>query len=127
MKVEEQLAKPNKSKIAIGNYFKSLTLPPYDYYIPLDPKKFITKNVVINGAERIWVEPSNFESTSIVVCGGKEIFIGAHAPDNKFDQLPEDFSKAKLWGLGILFMAGILTTNRMVQNKRPMDKYLANA
>lgn len=126
-KVEEQLNKPNKSKIPIVNYFKSTTLPAYDYFIPLDYKKFITKHLTVGAAEKLWVEPSNYESTSVVVCGGKEIFIGTHAPDNKFDQLPEDFSKAKLWALFVLFVIGIFVTNRIVHNKRPMEKYLANA
>lgn len=126
-KIEEQLNKPNKSKIPIINYFKSTTLPAYDFFIPLDHKKYITKHLTVSSADKLWVEPSNYESTSVVVCGGKEIFIGTHAPDNKFDQLPEDFSKAKLWALFILFVVGIVVSNRMVQQKRPMEKYLANA
>lgn len=124
-KIEEQLARPNKAKVDASYFFKSLTLEPYEYQLPLNPKFFLTKNLRIPKLENVWLEPTAFESTAFLIATGKHLFVTTHSPNGQFDQLPEDFNKPMLWVMFVGFVVAIFISNRFAAKKKPVQKFLS--
>jgi hypothetical protein len=123
-KAEEQLARPNKAKVDVINYFRSLTLEPYTYFLPIAPLQFVTKNTRVAGIDSVWMEPSAFESTSFLVGTGRELFVTVHSPNGAYDQLPEDFNKPLLWLLLVGFIVLITVTGRIARRKVPTQRFM---
>lgn len=124
-KVEEQLAKPNKLKIDFNYYFKSLTLEPYEYFLPNLPKQFVTKNLQIGGLSDVWLEPTIYESTSFLIGTGRELFVTVHSPNSNYDQLPDDFNKPMLWIMLVGFILAIGISGKIAYSKKPLQKFLS--
>lgn len=84
---EEVLKKP-KGKLS----YHSTVYPPYTYSLPLSPISVLNANWRLSGIEKVKVIDTKFESTSLVVAYGKDVFMTKIQPDNTFDLLNDDFN-----------------------------------
>lgn len=84
-----------KDKSAVSTYtqgFDSTELPPYEYLIPVNFLNMMTYHTQLNGLKSIEFSPTNFESTSLYISYGGDIFSGRIAPEKTFDILSEEFN-----------------------------------
>ena len=72
--------------------YHSTVYPPYSYNLPLSPISVLNANWRLSGIEKVKVIDTKFESTSLVVAYGKDVFMTKIHPDNTFDLLNDDFN-----------------------------------
>ena len=72
--------------------YHSTVYPPYSYNLPLSPISVLNANWRLSGIEKVKVIDTKFESTSLVVAYGKDVFMTKIQPDNTFDLLNDDFN-----------------------------------
>ncbi|PLW35026.1 hypothetical protein PCANC_17634 [Puccinia coronata f. sp. avenae] len=87
----------------------------YDPLIMVDPKTIITGDHPTKGLEKVHSFPTEFESTSVVIGVGLDVFATSTAPSGSFDMLGSDFNKAQL----LLTSAGLLLSTLIL---RPIVK-----
>lgn len=77
------------------SYYSS-TYPPYQEFLPVSPVATLNAKWKLSGIEKVKVVETKFESTSLVVAYGKDVFVTKIQPDNTFDLLNDDFNYALL-------------------------------
>ena len=73
------------------SYYSSV-YPPYQYFLPLSPVATLNAKWRLSGIEKIKIVETKFESTSLVVAYGKDVFVTKIQPDYTFDLLSEEFN-----------------------------------
>lgn len=69
-----------------------MIFPPYSYSLPTAHTNILNANWKLSGISKVLVVPTKFESTSLVVCLGRDLFVTKIQPDNTFDLLNDDFN-----------------------------------
>lgn len=72
--------------------YHSMVYPAYSYSLPVGYTSILNANWKLSGIKRVLVVPTKFESTSLVVGLGKDLFVTRIQPDNTFDLLNDDFN-----------------------------------
>lgn len=85
---EETIKKGKKGKL---NYH-SMVYPPYQYSLPINPVWTLNAKWRLSGIDKVKVIDTKFESTSLVVAYGKDLFVTKVQPDSTFDLLTDDFN-----------------------------------
>jgi len=89
----------------------------YHPVLPLIPQQMLSYNRTIAGLHSIKAVPAGgFESTSLVLAYGIDLFFTRSAPSKTFDMLPEDFDYGFLimttGGLGVAAVAALMASKR---------------
>lgn len=87
---DEVALKKEKGKGKLS--YHSMVYPPYSYSLPLGYTNILNANWKLSGIKRVLIVPTKFESTSLVVGLGKDLFVTRIQPDNTFDLLNDDFN-----------------------------------
>lgn len=66
--------------------------PPYQYYLPMFPVATLNAHWRLSGIDKIKVIDTKFESTSLLVAYGKDVFVTKIQPDLTFDLLNDEFN-----------------------------------
>lgn len=68
----------------------------------------ITLNVELNDIDKIKVEPSMFESSSLLFAYGQDIYYRLYSPERLFDRLEDDYNYAMITiSLSVLFIGTV--------------------
>ncbi len=68
--------------------------------------------------KEIYIWPTEFESTSVIIATGNDLMIATHSPNKKYDQLPDNFSKLKIVATFFVLSALIYATGFFIQRKK---------
>lgn len=82
----------------------SASLPPYQYFLPYTDKNILNAHLKLDNANGIKVFATEFESTSLVLVYGGEMFFTRIHPDGIFDMLKSDFNYILL-GIAVVAIA----------------------
>lgn len=88
----EENIKKGKGKLS----YHSFVYPPYHYTLPVSYLSTLNANWRLSGIKGIKVVETKFESTSLVIGYGKDLFVTRIQTDNTFDLLNDDFNYALL-------------------------------
>lgn len=83
-----------KSKKSVS--YHSRVYPPYNYYLPLNPVSTLNANWRLSGIRKVKIIDTKFESTSLLIAYGKDVFVTKIQPDQTFDLLNEEFNYTML-------------------------------
>ena len=98
-------------------------LPKYDYNIFSDPKNTLNAHLQLSDIKDIEVIETEFESTSLVIAYGSDIFFTRVNPDGNFDILSSDFNEYLLVLITVL-IAGVLYGIKVYgKSKRAKDLF----
>lgn len=109
----EEIEKINARTKKLPNYYSNV-YPPYMYYLPLTPLANLNAHWRLSGIEKLKVIDTKFESTSLVVAYGKDVFVTRIQPDQTFDLLHEDFNSTLLVLACIAITVGFLIIKILV-------------
>lgn len=76
--------------------YLSSVYPPYQYFLPVSPIATLNAKWRLSGIQKLKIVETKFESTSLVIAYGKDLFVTKVQPDNTFDLLNDDFNYALL-------------------------------
>lgn len=83
-----------------------MVYPPYQYALPISNLATLNAKWRLSGIEKIKVIDTKFESTSLVVAYGKDLFVTKIQPDNTFDLLNDDFNYTLLGVVTVVITVG---------------------
>lgn len=75
-----------------GLSYHSQVYPPYQYFLPVSPLATLNAKWRLSHIDRVKVLETKFESTSLLVAFGKDVFVTKVQPDQTFDLLNEEFN-----------------------------------
>ena len=92
--------KPPQERIG-SEVYMSPHLPQYSYFIPLDDRNMLNAHIKLSHIDNIHIFETEFESTSLLLATGSEIFFSRVNPDGTFDMLSDNFNY-NLLGLAVI-------------------------
>lgn len=72
--------------------YHSQVYPPYHYFLPVSPLATLNAKWRLGRVDRVKVFETKFESTSLLVAFGQDVFVTKVQPDQTFDLLSEEFN-----------------------------------
>lgn len=82
--------------------FQSALLPQYDYVIPTTTKAQLNSILRLTGIRDVDILETQFESTSLVLAHGCDMFFSRVNPDGNFDVLSDSFNQYMLAAVVVL-------------------------
>lgn len=87
-RTDEESIKNRKGKL---NYYSSV-YPPYKYLLQHLPINNLNANWRLSNLSKVKIVETKFESTSLIIAYGSDLFVSKLNPDDTFDLLNEDFN-----------------------------------
>jgi len=107
------------------NSFGSIELPPYHSILPITPMNVITYNHKLVGLEEIIISPTMFESTSLVLIYGHDLYFTRVSPEKGFDMLNEDFNYFYLMATVVTILAATFIMRRFTKRSKIFKAFLS--
>ncbi|KAJ1974689.1 AdoMet-dependent rRNA methyltransferase spb1, partial [Dimargaris xerosporica] len=93
-------------------------LAKYDAVLPNNPKWTLSYYQAVWNVQHITSAPAQFESTSLVLAYGLDVFFTQVNPSGTFDQLSQSFSKPMLVMTIVGLVTGVVVSSTMLRRKR---------
>jgi hypothetical protein len=87
----EGIEKSKTAKKKTENYY-SQVYPPYQYFLPISPLATLNAKWRLGSVDRVKIVDTKFESTSLLIAYGRDVFVTKVQPDLTFDLLNEEFN-----------------------------------
>jgi len=98
--------------------FGSAELPPYQPILPQIPLFVASYNYQLVGLKDIVVSPTTFESTSLVLTYGHDLYFTRVSPEKGYDMLNEDFNYIYLIVTVVTILAATYVMKRMAKGSK---------
>ncbi|EPY52389.1 ER membrane protein complex subunit 1 [Schizosaccharomyces cryophilus OY26] len=96
---------------------------PYEPVLPVFDNQILSYDQRLYGIKKMISEPSTFESTTLVMAVGLDIFLTRTAPSMPFDMLSSYFDKKQLTLTTLGILLTVLITKPMVKRKQLNAKW----
>ena len=121
--ISRRFLDPRRPTGPLSNSDKEEMLIPYHAVLPINPLEVASYYKRVVGVSQIQSLPSLFESTSIILASGIDLFVTRRMPSKTFDRLSENFSYYQLVASILALAFGVWFSNRAVEQKRVAEAW----
>ncbi|CAD8141709.1 unnamed protein product [Paramecium octaurelia] len=109
----------------LENPFWSNDLPPYQYELPINFKSMVTHDQTFD-FERFSLEPTNLESSGLLLVYGSDVFFTIITPDKSYDMLQNNFNYDAVILTTVIITLAIQVLQKLIKSSNQVKQFKVN-